>query len=535
MIDEQQNTSRVRNRGGTTDERLYFASAAIPSLRIPMPARRNAGMLLAGAVLALSAALAALFLWRFQLRSSVALGADAWSYAFFAFRFREYGLLHDYGSIRTYGYPLFLYVVSFASGFSEQRLALFAGAAQYGLLVVVTLALARQLRAVSGTLALAVLVGVLLNPLALGLVTDTLTEGLSLPLYLLLVTVAVRLHAGGQVEARWLFLGAAAAAFATMVRPANVVLFLAWHLAIVAWLLTGPSERRGRLLLTALACGLGATLLVWGPQLAYNWRSYGTATPLPVCNLGAFQIAYSIAAWKYDTLVVGGSAAGGWFYVNPMLDQRLPADVSMLWYLKNPVAGAATLLAHVFSSFSVTSPFTYLWDLRPRWDLAVRILYWASHALGALCILLSLGRLRRTTEPVRSALRWLPAGFAALSVAGVVALNSITAVEVRFNVIPITVLAVLGTWLVLDLLRGQRRLSSPALLATALLASAGVAGSYALDRLGQSSIEQQLAPYDLSGARCFLTGNAQSRPWADVLADYRQFMTRRGGAAATSR
>jgi hypothetical protein len=87
--------------------------------------------------LVLAVLLAGAFLARYQFYTSIGIGGDAWTYQFYAFRFREYGPFHDFGTVRTYVYPLFLYVLTYISGYDPNRLALVAGVVQYSLFLVV--------------------------------------------------------------------------------------------------------------------------------------------------------------------------------------------------------------------------------------------------------------------------------------------------------------------------------------------------------------------------------------------------------------
>src|SRR5262245_42877626 len=100
-------------------------------------------------IAALSIAMAAWFLVYYWYFPSILDGADACAYSYYAFRFRRFGPLSDYGGVRTYGYPLFLYAASFLSGFNPQRLALLAGAVQYAAFFAAALWAARQVRAYS--------------------------------------------------------------------------------------------------------------------------------------------------------------------------------------------------------------------------------------------------------------------------------------------------------------------------------------------------------------------------------------------------
>ncbi|UZF94456.1 hypothetical protein [Bosea sp. NBC_00550] len=274
-----------------------------------------------------SLALAAAFLTHHQIYSSISNTADSSAYQFYAVRFREHGPFYDFGTIRTYGYPLFLYLLTFVSGYDHGALALVSGIAQYAIFLAAVLWLACLVSAFSFRLALAVLAGLLLNPLVISLITDALTEGLSLSLYVFLAALAVRICTAetSTTTVASLISAGFVAAMMLMVRPANVSVVVAWYLsvaiAVMAW--KGSRGDWHRHALAVAGAFIAAGVLVWGPQLVYNLSLYGTATIFPVCRLGDLQAAYGVFLWKYDTLVTG-DIAGPWYYINPLFQGQLP-------------------------------------------------------------------------------------------------------------------------------------------------------------------------------------------------------------------
>jgi hypothetical protein len=167
-----------------------------------------------------------------------------------AFNFRESGILSDFGSIRTYGYPLFLYLLSFLTGINHDRLAVAAGATQYLLFFASAVWLSRLVAPYGRSFALAVRIGLLLNPFV-ALITDALSDGLSFLLMVLLVDLAVcadRTLRNIRQTVFFLAAGTATAGYAAMVRPANLVVLVAWCAACALAIATKPDwqgQRRG--------------------------------------------------------------------------------------------------------------------------------------------------------------------------------------------------------------------------------------------------------------------------------------------------
>src|SRR5262245_21313469 len=107
------------------------------------------------------------------LDPALAPKGDGGTYIVLGQTFRVNGFLSAFGTVRSYGYPSLLYLLTFAPGAAPgspgaiRLLALYAGALQlaaYGLTVVW---LASLVRSRSPRLALAVLAGLILNPMAL--------------------------------------------------------------------------------------------------------------------------------------------------------------------------------------------------------------------------------------------------------------------------------------------------------------------------------------------------------------------------------
>ena len=477
-----------------------------------------------------SLAVAAAFQAYHYIYPSTVGRADAWAYQFYAFRFREYGLLYDFGTIRTYGYPLFLYPLTFISGFYNDRLSLVAGAVQYGLFLAATLWLVSLLTGLSRRLAVAALIGLLLNPLVISLVTDVLTEGLSIVLFVTLTALALSFSRAETWRRSVIALSAGSfvVAAALVVRPANIVVLIAWYLAVCLTVTLVPSRRwpRSHTIIAIVLSSIAAAAIVLGPQIAYNVSHYHEATFLPVCKLGGFQVASSVILWKYDTTIAGDSAAS-WNYLNPLFTGHMPAGGGWRWYREHPLAGAATLFAHVFNSFSVTSAFTYIRDLHPFYGLPLRLLYWSLNLAGLAAAARYAIFLLKGDSWLASATTALPIAFLTLTFLGIVALNSVSAVEVRFNVVPIAMLSVLAVALLLAVVRGNVRVEWRPVASFACILFACVAGSYAMDRLGTAGMGGRTSSFHPVADRCLSVAGDTGSNRQEIINEHEDMMRAR--------
>jgi hypothetical protein len=477
-------------------------------------------------LLGASALAAALLIFRY---GSYPSASDSWAYLFYAFRFRMDGVLHDLGTIRTYGYPLLLMPLTYLAGFDHARLSALAGVVQYMIYAAACLWLAASLRVLSSRWAWAALLALLLGPVGLALVTDALTEAPSLIIAVVLSAMAVRLgwrYAAGRSEGL-ILAGGALAGFALMVRPANLPLVLGWHAAMLAALLLVPSWREHRPRLAAAALGgllMGA--LSWLPQAIYAMRVAGEASILPICRLGGFQVTFGVLAWKYDTVM--GQGAGPWYTPNPLFSGHLNSGDGWGWYLQHPLRGTATMLAHLILSFDVGSPFVYIYDRLAWYRHGLRIFYWAAVVLAGF----RLAQLSRAA--IHGGFRQPQAAvvtFLLVSCAGTMAINAISAVETRFNALPLAVATILATEVLLAALSGglgwNRWKWSGALVALILL----VGLSYAAEATGRSSLPPGSTFTLPSDARCTLTLEEESRGQAAVIREYEEKLSRQRGKA----
>jgi hypothetical protein len=411
--------------------------------------------------------------------------------------------------------------VTYISGLDHWRLSAVAGLVQYLLYAAAVYGLARVARPLDPRLAWATLAGLLLNPFLLAQVTDALTEGLTLGLFVTIVLLTLQAARAQTTRAYALAVGGACFLVATtlMVRPANVVLVCAWHGAMLVSFLflrtAGGHRTRLKRLGVYLVATVLAALVVWMPQAAYNHAFAGRAAFPLVCQLGDLQLTWGIVLWRYETLLAVTDAAP-WYYPNPLFKNNLPDGAMWQWYLNNPRAGLATMAAHVFNSFSIHYLFTYVPDLNPWHTWPLRTTYWLATIFGGY-------------QLARLAGSWLFGGssevprrygavilFLGLTLAGTLALNSITAVEARFNVLPIAILCVAAAYFVLELAARPRAIFTPGFAVLCVVVLLCVAGSAVVDRLGTGKISAAVPIYNLAEGQCFYSIDKDPHAWKRI-------------------
>ena len=444
---------------------------------------------------ALSLGLAVACITRLILYPSVGAEGDALYYQRYAFAFRDGGFLTDFGSIRTYGYPAFLSLLSFISGRSHQALAITAGVVQYTLFLIFTLYLAARVDTISVRLAWAVRIGLLINPLVVALVVDSLTEGLTIPIAVLLVICALAADQSrtAQVALGGCILGALISAAALMVRPANISLVMAWHLSTsLALAQRSGSGKRAAVIGIYFLASVLVTAIVLMPQIIYNYYAWGEVTAFPVCRIGRLQLTFGLISLRYDSIVLN-DVTMPYSYINPFFDAEALNHLTPLdWYFRHPLAGVATMVGHLFSAFSVNQLFTYLYDGHPRYANILLGFYWTVVMLGLAEAIIS-GR------TIFSARTRQTAVFILASFVFIIGINAISAVELRFNVVPIAILSTLACLLVLQI---ELRRNKAILISALIIAAIFSFGSERLRSTGRLGPPE--ARFDLSVARCHL-------------------------------
>lgn len=346
------------------------------------------------------------------------------------------------GGVRTIGYPAFLVAVmdlksagpdnQFA--YSSHRVA----TAQTLLFVVAVLTLFAVLYQHSVPVAWSAAIGLLANPYVLQYLPLRMTEGLTAPLVVAVVTLAAALcilQLKPWQEAALLGLCGAIAGVAMIVRPANVVVVAAFvvFLMLYLYLKRGARFEYG-------VVGVAAPLLL---QSILNLGAYGRFTPFPAADLGSFQTNAGLSAIKYFTDMAGETVKGA-RYVNPFFSQADISAYGAYVYVYRPAAGILTLLAHAFASIDHDHFFTYVARRAGTAERVVNFLAHFSISVAAATAAILAVRIRPALD--RIAPLWM------LLIAIVVftlCLNSLTLPETRFGLLVYMIVGptfVYGIW-----------------------------------------------------------------------------------------
>jgi hypothetical protein len=363
----------------------------------------------------------------FYLRSTrIQSCCDASSYMVLGLGMREHGAFAKLvlSDLRTIGYPAFVAFASWlpiALGLQVKIVLL-----QSLLYWLAAMAVVRGSRRMLGTRASrrAVVVGLLGNPLAAMYCAESLTESLSLTLFLTMVAVLFSVRRNPSELRRrftvpfWLGL---LAGVGLLVRPANLALVLGALLAMAMPLLLAELPLRRRLLHAArsIAVTTVGLYVAISPQIAVNMKLFGKATPFPTASLGELQMKEGLRHLKYATFV-GTPKVQQVRYASPFArgTEIRPTD-TFQWYLRNPWRGGLNIAGHVFATFDQDPLFTYVSDMEPWYRIPVAI-------LNALVVVFGLGWLasalwRHRREAVVLPWAWFIVSSAVLSI-GVVAL-----------------------------------------------------------------------------------------------------------------
>ncbi len=391
------------------------------------------------------AGMGVLFLQYFQQHASIVSSTDSEAYVQYALRLRTDGFGADIGNIRTYGYPALLCVLSFFSGTNPFRLAFFAGFLQLVLYGLAVRGLARSLRSNYGFSSGIVSCGLLLNPYIVSIVADVVSEAPSLTCHVgvlwavshLQTTPKLSLPKGRLRLLLWFASGALLAASAVMLRPANLILLAAWFVASLLSLASAKgADHLNRRVIASLVLLAGCIcLLVWSPQILYNYVWDQRLSIFPGCPIGDLQITLGILNLKYDTLISTQGAAAIYF-PNPWFFGGLPKP-AWLWYFEHPFSGFLTIASHLFGALTIDHFSVYR---RPGFlpAIVLSLLGWMVNgiALGALFAgQPSLSWLKRLIQqPILL--------FVLILMLGTAAVCAVSVVETRMAVIPLATISV---------------------------------------------------------------------------------------------
>lgn len=316
---------------------------------------------------------------------------DSFGYWFLADSLRLHGLAGWPAAYRTYGYPLFVALVTGFRGLppEETRLLVFGAQllAHLGGCWLVSRRIAAVFRSeTAGRWAYALSA---LNPVLLLHTTELLSDLASAVLLQLAVAFSWRLpppDASARKTNLQAFLSFVCAGAAVMVRPANALAVAALG---TAWLLRAWRWRELRA--AVLAAALAGLIPPFLPQMLINHRLSGSLNPLIPSSLYREQQLWGLTTLKYATLVIDGKSPG-LTYVNPLYRGETTPGAFLL---RHPAHALGTLALHAFALIDQDLPFTYIAQLRPwyRWPLAV--VNFALLYLAALGLLLAAARLLR--------------------------------------------------------------------------------------------------------------------------------------------
>lgn len=115
--------------------------------------------------------------------------------------------------------------------------------------------------------------------------------------------------------------------------------------------------------------------------------------------------------------------------------------------------------------------------------------------------------------------------FIALSVLGITALNGVSAVETRFNVVPIAIFSVIALARLPYFRCYDLPFSMFAVYGFAGVVMILVTGSYAMDRLASSVLAGR--SYDYGIRRCLMTGDSAVRNWDEIIREHEAWLQKR--------
>jgi hypothetical protein len=349
-----------------------------------------------------------------------------------------------YSEFRAYGYPFFVALLMHVAGWFGIPIRVFAGEVQLGLYVLSCLTL-RAALARSGVpvrMVQVAFIAAVVNPFALICPAYLLSEGLSVPLTLMLLAAVIWLASAAPADyaTRGIAIAGLLCGSVEMVRPSNLYLIL----LLATGIALGGIRLKARPVRWVYYSAIGATFLVlpWIPELVNNitYRQQATIFPTYVSDSPEAQIL-SIRLAKYGTSFIEGQDPHV-FYNNPFYhDEPLDAVRPFRWYWQHPVRGAATMGIHVFDVLDQDLPFTYITNLTPWYYpwLAFANLF----VLAVACIgLAGCGWYIRKSQP-QARLAYLVLGAILLLHLGIQAPFH---AEVRFGIPSLIVLYIWAAW-----------------------------------------------------------------------------------------
>jgi peptidoglycan/LPS O-acetylase OafA/YrhL len=354
---------------------------------------------------------------------------DAKIYAQLGKQIAADGLFQFSDATRAYGYPLFLAGIWRVSEFVPLAFQLLVFNAQLAWYLLVCHFAFRVFRRVFAhrELALGLFALIALNPFLLIYTGVALSDLLSASLIFcaFLFSIIPTLKDATPSHRARAMLGAFAffaVGFATMMRPANLIIGIA---VAGIWFLRErlDSPRPGRAILWML---LGL-ILPFVPQLHNNYRAYAQLQPLIVRSLYSEQLEWGMHYLKYVSIVLPENAWGV-AYLNPFWSPEITSFAD--FFRRMPSEFFLTQAIHLFALFDFDHAFPYVTDLNAwyRAPLAFWNLLFLFGALSGVLIWLARSARPRWLNPFNLAFAGMLMGVAVYLPA-----HLVIAVEPRFS------------------------------------------------------------------------------------------------------
>lgn len=422
---------------------------------------------------------------------------DAASYLSLAQHFADHGLLRDYplSDVRTYGYPLFLAIpVLIGRALSiDPRIPAFL--LQFGIYLSGAWLLRSEVARHSPGIARAVFLGFCLNIFVLVYVAETLTDGLTVALILLLVWIVIRLSR--EVRFSLVLAGSLLVGAMVMIRPGNIFLLPFWGLAVLLFSWRTRGYGAGFLLLAA--AGVALPML---PQVAHNAQYHGVYSPFPTADLRVMQHSLGIMALKYVTLigddsfplvkyrdpVLAFAQRAQVFYENPFQEGRPLVWPTLDWYRLHPVAGAATVSLHVFGLLDQDLIFPYSRTLIPAYRWPVGVLNHLMLALAACGLFVA-----ATSLKAWGVRRWMVGLLSLAYLGGFLGVYAFTVVEARFGLPLIAFAAPLAALGAVSIARQRQRWGAAAVAVCLYVVGALTLSEWIRDQSPTIRLQKQMA------------------------------------------
>ncbi len=246
------------------------------------------------------------------------------------------------GAVRTYGYPFILYFINLITPL-KRIYAFHVLVWQFVMYVGAAYLVARSLTK-NERFRLFIFASLLLNIYILSYLSVTLTEALSN--CLLLISIAI--FFGMRKSYFRVFLLGLVSAYAVEVRPANLWLFAFISLTFFWECL---EEQKPREIFASLFIFGITALIVFLPQIYYNYHTFDKLTPFPAMSLGKLQYSWGKEATHVSFSFIPTAVAN--VFPNPFVTS---SSHKFYWFSIN---GFSYLMLKILMIFSHYTLFVY--------------------------------------------------------------------------------------------------------------------------------------------------------------------------------